>query len=414
MRIENLREERNGNRVQAVATVQWEDSEQPTHEVFFQTDETYADSLTCNPHAFLVGCVIPAMHHGEKRIFIDEEICPELRDGLITVLNWIRHWYYDASREVVQIEARTRSKSLTPGKPDRAGLFFSGGVDSYASLRMNRLNFPPEHPGSIKDALVVYGLHNDETESFKQALRAVSEEVQNAGVIAIPVYTNVVSLGHGWDFWGDELEGAALSSIAHVFTNRLNVASIGCTFDISTLIPHASHPLLDPNYSSHDLRIRHDGITLSRLEKVKLVAGWENAFQHLRVCNDTKYVRPGMLNCGQCEKCIRTMLAFLALGVLQKSRVFLAHDVSEELVRSKLYLNKVSVRYYPELLGPLEEKGRKDLVTAIKAKINQYERSERLSHWKTRLKRLDRKYLNSRLVHLKRTMLPKTNMPTFN
>lgn len=410
MRIENLREERNGNRARSVAVVHWEDSDRPSQEVFFETDKEFADSLTCNPHAFLVGCLIPAFHHGEKRIFIDEEICPELKDGLITAMSWIRHWFYDTGRDIVQIEARIRTKSLTPGKPDRAGSFFSGGVDSYATLRMNRLEFPLEHPGSIKDVLVVYGLHNDETESFKQVLRAASEEIQNAGVTAIPVYTNVVSLGHGWDFWGDELEGAALSSIAHAFTKRLSVVSIGCTFDIPTLIPHASHPHLDPNYSSHDLRIRHDGIALSRLEKVKLVSGWDNAFQNLRVCNNMKYVGPGMLHCGQCEKCIRTMLALLVLDVLQKARVFPAHDVSEELFRSKVNLNKVSVRFYQELLGPLAEKGRNDLVSAIKDKITKYEMSETLRGWKKQIKRLDRKYLNGGLVYLKRTILPKREM----
>ena len=142
MRIENLRSEKKGNRVRVAATVIWEDCDRPTQEVYFETDEVFADGLSCNPHAFLVGCIIPAMHYGEKRVIMDAEICPELRTGLITAMNWIRHWYYGPERNLVQIETKTRSNLLTPRTTERAGFFFSGGVDAFATLRANRLTFP--------------------------------------------------------------------------------------------------------------------------------------------------------------------------------------------------------------------------------------------------------------------------------
>lgn len=42
-----------------VATVIWEDTNQSDTDVYFETDAEFADSLTGNPHAFLVGCLIP-------------------------------------------------------------------------------------------------------------------------------------------------------------------------------------------------------------------------------------------------------------------------------------------------------------------------------------------------------------------
>ena len=82
MKIENLRTERSNDRVRVAATVIWEDCGRPSHEVFFETDERFSESLIRNPHAFQVVCAIPAMHYGEKRVFIDAEICPELLEGL--------------------------------------------------------------------------------------------------------------------------------------------------------------------------------------------------------------------------------------------------------------------------------------------------------------------------------------------
>jgi len=75
MRINDLRSEIRNGRTRVVATVVWEDSDRPTHDLYFETEEEFASALSLNPHAFLVGCIVPAMHFGEKRVAIDAEIC---------------------------------------------------------------------------------------------------------------------------------------------------------------------------------------------------------------------------------------------------------------------------------------------------------------------------------------------------
>jgi hypothetical protein len=175
------------------------------------------------------------------------------------------------------------------------------------------------------------------------------------------------------------------------FANRLGSVSIASTFDIRSLIPHASHPLLDPYYSSSDLQIKHDGVALSRFEKTRIIADWELTASHLRVCNNMNHLESGTLNCGRCEKCVRTMLAFLALGILKSSTLFPVRDVSPELIESVGQLNTVSACFYPELLQPLTEIGRIDLVTAIRAKLRQYRRIKRLADLKERIRKVDNK-----------------------
>jgi len=390
MKIQNLRSD---GIARVAATVIWEDCDRPTQEIYFETTEAFAQDLTCNPHAFLIACIMPAMRHGEARVFIDAEICPQLRNGLITAMTWMRHWY-GAKRKLVQIEAKTKSHLPTPRPPQRAGFFFSGGIDSLTTLRTNRLDFPSEHPGSFKDGLLIYGIEKDaEPEYFEQVVSYLSEIAQDADIRLIPVYTNVRYLDQDGAFWGQEFQGAVLAAVAHALSRRLTTVTIPSSFDINHLYPYGSHPLLDPNYSSSDLQIHHDSVLLSRLTKTKIVADWDVALQNLRVCNKKKLIKPGALNCGQCEKCIRTMTGLLALGKLDKTPTFPKADVTENLLVTNAYIKHPPYGefYYRELIAPLAAKGRHDLVRGIEQIIARYHRQERL-------KQIDRQFLKGNLL----------------
>jgi hypothetical protein len=414
MKIENLRSENKNSRARVVATITWEDCDRPAKEFYFETEEEFSDGLSCNPHAFLIPCALAAMHDGEERVFIDAEICPELRDGLMTAMSWIRHWYAqsESERKLVQIEGKTQQHVLYPNKPPRAGLFLSGGIDSLATLRANRLNYPLEHPGSIKDGLLIYGLEVFEPEPFKHVVNLLSEIAQNAGIKLIPVSTNIRCLGPDddrdfWhDFWFQKFMGAALSAVAHAFSKRLTVVSINSCQDIPNIIPYSSHPLLNPKYSSSDLRILHEGITLSRFEKTKLIAEWDIAVQRIRVCNKIEHYKPGMLNCGKCEKCLRTMLTLMALGVLEQAHTFPNTDITKELVQKAVQLTPANFPSYPDLIAPLVNAGFSDLAQIIERKIIRYHEPK----WKRRMRSLmikplanfDKRYLKGNLRKCKR------------
>jgi hypothetical protein len=273
-----------------------------------------------------------------------------------------------------------------------------------------------EHPGSLKDGLLVCGLEIRDPGIFGFVLDSISVLAEDAGVTLIPIYTNIRSLGpednaeFSGKFWINEFMGATFSAIAHALSERLTEVSINACHDIPNIIPYSSHPLVNPNYSSRDLRIRHEGITMSRFEKTKLVAGWDLALQHLRVCNRTELYQPGLFNCGKCEKCVRTMLALLASGVLERTDVFPIRDVNEELVRTAVKLAPNTFPLYGELLVPLEEKGRHDLVRAIKLKIAEYHQSERRRERRKKfiepILEYDQKHFGGSLRKLKRTVYP--------
>lgn len=407
MKIQDLRSESIRCRSRIAATVSWENCDRPSYELYFETSDEFASDLSANPHAFLIASAIPAMQYGEKRVFIEGEICPELQDGLEIAMGWLRHWY-GLNRDMPRIEAKPRCQVPGSQAAERAGLFFSGGIDSLASLRRNRLQFPLDHPWSIKDCLVVYGLELDEPEAFEHVLADLFPMTQDAGVSLIPVYTNLYlqyrdeDSENGWQFWWYKFMGAALAAVAHAFAGRWSVVSIAGDYDIPNQRPHGSHPILDPNYGSSDLRIRHDGIALTRFAKTKLVAGWHEGLQHLRVCNQFKLYRHGKLNCGKCEKCVRTMLALVALGVLDKTTAFPGHDVSEELIQTAITLQYSTFPLYGELIAPLAEKGRHDLVHAIEKKMAQYQSHAKRKFWNVLARYLDGKRVKQKLIGFKR------------
>jgi len=412
MKIENLQSEKKENRSRISARVSWEDRNRSDLEVFFETEGEFERDLWCSPNAFFIAAAVAAMHHGEKRILIDGELCPQLKDGVLTALGWLKHWYdwYKASPSVITVEAKMQRSSPYQGKPRRAATFFSGGIDALASVRWNRLHYPEEHPLSFKDGILVYGLEIYKPEVFEYVRKSLQGLAWETGLTLIPVYTNIRYLDEDWTFWENEFMGAVFASIAHALVSRFSRVSITSSDVIRDLHPYGSHPLLDPNYSSSDLQIHHELITLSRYERTKLIAGWNPALQSLRVCNRIEAYRPDMLNCGKCEKCIRTMLALLACGVLDKTGAFPVNNINKELVTSMESLSGPICPYYSELVEKMMEIQRPDLARAIEQKIEEYHQKERKKGLRNKfiepLIAYDKKKLGGALRKLKRMVYP--------
>lgn len=374
MKINNLITQKNGTCTKVAATVIWEDCKRPSQEIYFETIAEFAKDLTCNPHAFLVASIIPAMRYGEKRIYLDAEICPELKSGLTEAMRWLQQWY-GGDRTLVSIEARTQTDFTLPSL-QRSGFFFSGGVDSLATLRVNRLNFPLEHPRSFQDGILILGLEGHEIDSqlAGQHLSLLSELAMDAKINLIPVYTNIRDLDSSLEFWHNEFQSAVLSAVAHALIKRLNDVTIASSEYVPFLVPYGTHPLLDPNYSSQNLRIRHDSVLLSRLDKTKIISEWDAGLQNLKVCTRNQYED---LNCGRCEKCLRTMTALEAIGMLDKTSAFLRKDLSEEIIVNGAYIGDEGIKYcYLEIIDLLREKGQLDLIGGIQKIVNRFEEKD--------------------------------------
>jgi hypothetical protein len=90
------------------------------------------------------------------------------------------------------------------------------------------------------------------------------------------------------------------------------------------------------------------------------------------------------------------MLAFLALKSLDRASTLPAQNISAELILEKVrFTDDFQVSCYPELLEPLSQIGREDLVRAIEYRLAKYYYPER--GLKERIKRIDSKYFSGNL-----------------
>ena len=396
MRISELRKETTGTSARVVASVEYEDSERPPLDVFYEVPPAFADSLSPNPDAFLVGAVLPAARNGERRLAIAGDVCPRLREGITTVLHWMAHWY-GARWQRLQLEVQSRRSPLETSPDRRTALFLSGGVDSLASLRLNRLKVPPEHPASIKDGILVKGFSGRDECNFAPALKSGEAVARDTGITLMPVTTNVRLLDNDSTFWIAQFHGAALASVAHTLVSRISLVHLASSYDIAHLVPWGSHPALDGNYGSHEVAIHHDGVHLSRLAKTALLAEWPVGLANVRVCTSRPVV--GAANCGRCEKCVRTRLALLALG-LDGASAFGPGELRAAAIQQIQIRSEYAEVSYADVIGPLERLGHKDHARAAQTAVDEYRRykaSAAGGGWKGVVKRVDRRVFGGAL-----------------
>ena len=417
MRIDQITKSTKGNLARISATVRWEDCDRPTQEIYISVPSRFRDDLSCNPNTFLLNGFVPAMHDGEKRLQIDGKLCPQLRNGVETAIQLLQHWYGEDGHSTVAIEATQGFEPPVPRTPERTALFMSGGVDSLTSFYLNRQDFPLDHPGSIQDGLFMAGFglvgegENGYTGSLRDAFKDsankidqdaafLSELVEREKFTLIPIHTNFTTSMVRPKILVREMGAAILAAIAHVFPDRFSKVNIASSYSIKelylngTLHPWGTHPFLDPNYSSAEMSVHHEDCHLTRLEKLGVIADWELGLSCLRVCNyRPEYHKSGTLNCGRCDKCIRTMLQLMIYGGLGRCSTFPDKDVTLEMIEH-MEIRSPAVSL-PQLVEPLEQIGRYDLAKALKVKLKKIS-------WLYTAYRIDQRYLGGNLRRLYR------------
>jgi hypothetical protein len=387
------------------ALIVWEDADRPPFEMRFErrgSPEPLADDL----HPFLLGAIVPAWRAGERRVRVEGRVCPRLRDGLRAATALLSGWFAPGRRSP-EIEAGGGFHPFAR-RLDRSALFLTGGVDSMHVLYANRSSFPADHPGSFRDAVYAVRLAFLESEPSARAVNLARR--QGA---AIEDGCRAAHLEPGWidsnfrtiesDLWlaGTNDHAALLAATAHAIVPRIGTVSLAASFDVPALSGWGTHPLLDPLFSSTGVEVRTEGFGPTRLEKVAAIARWPVARRNLIVCFEGP-LPEGRLNCGRCEKCLRTMTALLAVGALEGCAAFSEERLTAEKIDAMPfgYVPKNLEEYWGPLLEPLDRCGERAIAGAVRRKIGQARRAlafERESGGRARLRRFDRDYLGGTL-----------------
>jgi hypothetical protein len=258
-------------------------------------------------HALAVA-LLHAMARGLD-IRVAGAVSPRLLDGLET-LQAIWHRWVPARYTPVRIAVETEAEA--PAAPADAGavVAFSGGVDGTYSFFRHLTGAAGRATRRPAAALLVHGMDIplDQPETFAGALARGARMLEGTDVPILPMRTSARSLGMSWEqSYGLQLIGCFLCLQGSF---RAAVKASGEPWE-GLVMPWGSTPLTDPLCSTAVMEILHDGCEASRTEKVDWLVRQTSVSGDLRVC----WEGPALdRNCGQCEKCVRTMLNFWCLG----------------------------------------------------------------------------------------------------
>ncbi|MCG6877956.1 MAG: hypothetical protein LJE96_02180 [Deltaproteobacteria bacterium] len=114
-------------------------------------------------------------------------------------------------------------------------------------------------------------------------------------------------------FWMSH--ACVVASVASLFRTMWGGCLLGSSHSYLHLRPWGSHPLTDRLLSSRSFEMYHDTV-FKRMEKLEALFAWPEALENLKVCWEGQYRYDTLpdTNCCRCDKCVRTMLAFKALG----------------------------------------------------------------------------------------------------
>jgi hypothetical protein len=348
-----------GEKLRASALIELPDGEKK--ELWYTLPGEYGGSITESHDHFLLGVLLTAMR---KRcdVHIHGTVSPFLLENLeefqAVWANWLPKRYSTIGM-AADVEAE---RGWIP--QERAIAAFSGGVDSAFTVwrhykdRCGRLRKP------IQAGLMVRGfdIPVQEEEIFDRAADKSRRMLQSVGMELIPMATNYRDFG---DDWLDS-HGIATTSCLMLLQGGFTTGLIASTEPYNSLVlPWGSNPLTDRLLSSRSFTSIHDGASFTRSTKVKGITDWPEALANLRVCwqGDLKD-----RNCGVCEKCIRTILNFRAVGA--ELPACFEQDVSDRQIAGLRNLNPVQVAYLEEILNTAGERGMQESwVTALKACI---------------------------------------------
>jgi hypothetical protein len=275
--------------------------------VFYEVARETAPPPLDNFDGILCATVLHAM--GERRnIRLHGPATREILRNLTEFqLAWWR-WRPDVY-QTVEIEAD--SVTIPRLRDERSLSAFSGGVDSTFTLLRNNPQGPIPRYG-VDTVVLVHGF--DVSLANSDALRELVDRTEPVraltGTRLCIVRTNSMELR--LQKWEDSC-GAQLAACLHLFSSQFSHALIGSSDAYDELwLPWGTNPVTDHLLSGGQMAIVPDGAAFCRTSKIAWLSHVPAALRSLKVCWQGK---DQGRNCGVCEKCVRTQLNLMAVGV---------------------------------------------------------------------------------------------------
>lgn len=362
------------------------DTEDGAIETYFSSADT---TLQPNPEA-LVALNYPRCMLRREDICSEQALDPVFCKGLEGIYQFFNKWD-DSYYRPILTQPEAGDDTTTPAGRN-VGCFFSGGLDSLYTFLSKR--------DEITHLIFVHGfdiqLDNQQLrQQTSEAIRYVADQFGKQVIeletdLRAQLYSKVVD-------WGTEGHGAALACIGHLLSPGFNKIYIPASYTDADDFKWGTHKDLDHFWSSSTLEFIHHG-TVERPEKAALIAQHDNIMKTVRVCWMNA---EGSYNCGKCEKCIRTMINFMAVGALDKCDSF-EEKISSQDIRKQLAGSRKSRVFFESNLAALNKYNSENhqAKAALEHVLNRSPLAEKsLAYWYKRKKKFMRLLGLSKRTH---------------
>lgn len=212
----------------------------------------------------------------------------------------------------VEITADQEVEAVRPSRRAGAVVPFSGGVDCCFTAYRHVRGAGVRWPRQIGAGVMIHGfdIPLSDREGFRLASERSRRILDSLNLPLLSVACNYKEMVA--DF--PHSHGSAIASCLALFANGFSEGLIGQTFTYGEIrhIAEGVNALTDPMLSSDSFRVISDGAAFERADKIQALGHWKEFRENLRVCwaGSNK-----ASNCCNCEKCIRNILTFRALGL---------------------------------------------------------------------------------------------------
>ncbi len=321
-----------------------------TYPVYFKTQDA---ELEPNIETFLALTLLPAMKARAGVVEADGLIDQRFLDGMNRIQQVFQSWkpnYAQVEFKHVGIVPKDRKEA------GKSGAFFSGGLDSYYTFL--------HHLDELSSIIYLDGFDTPLGEhSMRERVIANCRNIgERFGKQVIVLETNARQFMENFVTWSFS-HGSVIGSAGLLLMpeyERLYIAGSGLPLDRD---PFGSHPDLDPNWSTELLEFIHDE-ELDKIDKCRLIGQSEVALETLHVC--LRAPARG-LNCGECEKCLRSQVYLQVVGAADRCTAFpgplnlkalgqlkVSHDRRKNLLYKALRLLEEQ-QQYPDTASVLRE-----------------------------------------------------------
>jgi hypothetical protein len=332
--------------------------------LWYRVEASREKELCSNADPFVLGILQIAMNAGEP-LQVHAQVSPSL---LRNMEGFQRAWavWIPEKYSVIEIKA---DEEREPELPDRTAaiMCFSGGVDSCFTAFRHAKGVSTRFPQPLKTAVLVHGfdIPLDQTEYYESAYKKVEYQLNSLNIQLYRVATNFKDISVFWP----HAFGTGVASVLSLFQKKYSRGLIaqGVPYSSYKNLVEGSNPMTDPLLSSNSFFITPDGGGFQRAEKIKVISKWPEGMKYLRVCWEGEEKDS---NCCVCEKCIRNILTFRALGLPIPSAF--SKDVDDDRIFRLGPLKEITISVgYNVILNLAAERGMKDdtWVKALKKAI---------------------------------------------